>query len=68
FCFGISIVRIDILEATLLITMSPSKTLAVVVFMLQVSQSPSCTFTNVCRVVTVTNVTYEISSASRTIA
>uniref|UniRef100_A0A7I4Z1M5 Secreted protein n=1 Tax=Haemonchus contortus TaxID=6289 RepID=A0A7I4Z1M5_HAECO len=55
-------------EASLLMTMSPTKTLAAVLFMLQVSQSPSCTFTNVCRVVTVTNVTYEISSASRTIA
>uniref|UniRef100_A0A7I4YN26 Apple domain-containing protein n=1 Tax=Haemonchus contortus TaxID=6289 RepID=A0A7I4YN26_HAECO len=48
FCFGIAIVRIDTSEASLLKTMWPSKTLAVVVFMLQVSQSPSCTFTKYC--------------------
>ncbi|XGW26434.1 hypothetical protein V3C99_007222 [Haemonchus contortus] len=37
------------IEASLLITMGPSRTLAVAVFILQVTQSPSCTITNICR-------------------
>uniref|UniRef100_A0A7I4XV87 Apple domain-containing protein n=1 Tax=Haemonchus contortus TaxID=6289 RepID=A0A7I4XV87_HAECO len=52
-------------EATHLIMMWPSATLAVVVFFLQVAQSPSCTFNSICqRPASLGNVLYWTSSNS----